>query len=369
MALRWIASTITRYVLAIAFAAALVMVGDPQRANAACTSSVGPGIAPPSSLPSGVPGFHAYWYGQSGYMQLCPGDSATATVAYYNSGSAGWVAGRMGEMAYLGTSNPEPGQDRASVLGGDGTAGSPATGWPRYNRVAAQPAPYVGPGQVAWFQFRVRAPNQPGTYRLALRPLIEGAQWMEDYGVFWYVTVLDAATGAPPPTPSPTPAQRQFGDGMYAIGRDLSVGTYRTRSGASGCYWERLRGASGAFGEIIANEVTSAPTIVTIASSDAYFRTQRCGTWTSNLSAITTSPTGPFSDGAYIVGTDVAAGTWRATGGTSASSCYWERLSGFSGTFQDIIANDLSQGPTFVTISASDRGFKTRGCGTWTKTG
>jgi len=23
----------------------------------------------------------------------------------------------------------------------------------------------------------------------AIRPLIEGAHWMEDYGVFWYVTV------------------------------------------------------------------------------------------------------------------------------------------------------------------------------------
>jgi hypothetical protein len=52
-----------------------------------------------------------------------------------------------------------------------------------------QPAPYVGPGQVAWFQFTIQAPSTPGTYRLYLRPLIEGAQWMEDYGVFWVVTV------------------------------------------------------------------------------------------------------------------------------------------------------------------------------------
>jgi hypothetical protein len=29
----------------------------------------------------------------------------------------------------------------------------------------------------------------PGTYRLYLRPLVEGATWMEDYGVFWLVTV------------------------------------------------------------------------------------------------------------------------------------------------------------------------------------
>jgi hypothetical protein len=134
-------------------------------------------------------------------MTLCPGETATATVAYFNSGSRGWVAGRMGEVAYLGTANPEPGQDQPSVLGGDGTFGSPNTGWPRYNRLAAQPSSYVGPGQVAWFQFAVKAPLVSGSYRIALRPLIEGAQWMEDYGVFWVVTV--PGTGAVQPTPTP----------------------------------------------------------------------------------------------------------------------------------------------------------------------
>jgi hypothetical protein len=154
-----------------------------------CTSSVGPGIPPPALVASGQSGFHAAWYGQSGYPTLCAGDRSTAVVAFYNSGSRGWIAGRMGEVAYLGTWNPEPGQDRASMLGGDGSAGSPNTGWPRYNRVAAQPAGWVGPNQVAWFQFTIVAPSVPGTYRLAIRPLIEGAQWMEDFGVFWIVTV------------------------------------------------------------------------------------------------------------------------------------------------------------------------------------
>lgn len=55
--------------------------------------------------------------------------------------------------------------------------------------MAVQPAPYVGPNQVAWFQFRIEAPPAPGTYRLSIRTLVEGATWMEDYGVFWYVTV------------------------------------------------------------------------------------------------------------------------------------------------------------------------------------
>ncbi len=95
----------------------------------------------------------------------------------------------MGEVAYLGTWKPEPGQDMPSPLGGDGTNGSPNTAWPRYDRIALQPASYVGPGQVAWFEFTIQAPTVPGVYRLYLRPVIEGATWMEDYGVFWVVTV------------------------------------------------------------------------------------------------------------------------------------------------------------------------------------
>src|ERR1700682_6230586 len=178
---------------------------------AGCVSSVGPGIPPPASIATGIPGFHAAWFGQSGYPTLCPGERSTAVVAFYNSVSSGWVQGRLGEVAYLGTWGPEPGQDRASALGGDGAQGSPATGWPRFNRVAVQPASYVGPGQIAWFQFTVQAPSLPGTYRLGIRPVVEGAAWMEDYGAFWVVTVLNADGTAPRPTP-PSP-----GGVSYAI--------------------------------------------------------------------------------------------------------------------------------------------------------
>jgi hypothetical protein len=167
----------------------------PHAPLAACTSTTGPGIPPPATVPSGGPrGYQSSWYGQSGYMTLCPGDAATATLAIYNSGVFGWGGGDW--MAMLGTWNPTPGQDQPSVLGGDGTNGSPSTGWLRYNRAAIQPAPYVAPNQVAWFQFQIRAPMTPGTYRLYLRPLVEGrliggvsGQWMDDQGIYWQITV------------------------------------------------------------------------------------------------------------------------------------------------------------------------------------
>lgn len=187
--------------IVVALLVASLLHFDATPANAVgCSSSTGPGIPAPAAVATGIPGFHAAWFGQSGYMSLCPGDSAVATVAYLNTGSLGWVAGAEAQTAFLGTSGPEPGQDMPSAIGGDGTNGSPPTGWPRFNRLAVQPAPYVGPGQVAWFQFRVRAPIVPGRYSIALRPLIEGAQWMEDYGVFWNVVVLNPDGTAPPIT-------------------------------------------------------------------------------------------------------------------------------------------------------------------------
>src|SRR4051812_24146489 len=190
-------------------------------AAATCASSTGPGIPPPARVPAGLPGFHAAWYGQSGYMRLCPGERAIATVAFYNAGSRGWVSGRMGEVAYLGSWDVEPGQDQPSVLGGDGQRGSPVTGWPRYDRPAAQPAAWVGPGQVAWFQFAVQAPPRAGTYRVGIRPLVEGATWMEDFGVFWEITVLNADGSVPRRTPS-TPASFAFTTGPGLAAQDIN---------------------------------------------------------------------------------------------------------------------------------------------------
>jgi hypothetical protein len=175
-----------------------------------------------------------------------------------------------------------------------------------------------------------------------------------------------AATGTvAPTTPAPTPFH--FGSGQKTIGTEVPAGTYRTRQAATGCYWQRVSGFGGTVGEILANDNTNGPAVVTIAASDKGFSSTRCGEWSADLSAITKTPTDPFAgEGTFIVGTDIAAGTWRATGGTS---CYWQRIAAFSGEAHDIIANDNVTGPVTVTISATDKGFTSTRCGTWTKIG
>jgi hypothetical protein len=165
------------------------------------------------------------------------------------------------------------------------------------------------------------------------------------------------------PTRVPAPQALSFRDGLMIVGADITPGTYRSIGGNS-CYWERLRGFGGTFDEIIANDNVVGPTIVTIAATDKGFKSSRCNRWTQDLSPITSSPTAPFSDGAFMVNMDIAPGTWRSSGN---GGCYWERLRGFSGEFADIIANDNVSEPTVVTISPEEAGFSSTRCGTWTK--
>jgi len=156
-----------------------------------------------------------------------------------------------------------------------------------------------------------------------------------------------------------------FGDGTFVVGADIAPGTYRNTEG-QGCYWERLSGFGGTTGDILANDNASGPAVVTIFPTDKGFSSERCGSWTSDLSPITTNPGAPFRTGTYIVGRDIAAGQWKSSGG---AGCYWARLSGFDGTTNNIIANDNTDNPAIVQIGTSDKGFMSTRCGTWTKVG
>lgn len=154
------------------------------------------------------------------------------------------------------------------------------------------------------------------------------------------------------------------GNGTFRVGKDIQPGTYRTRTYASYCYYARLSGFGGSLKEIIANDITYAPAIVTIAAKDKGFQTRDCGTWTKDLSAITKNKT-TFRDGNYIVGTDIKSGTYRTR--VASSNCYYVRLRGFGGTLDEIITNNITNSPAIVTIAVKDRGFQATNCGTWTK--
>ena len=111
-------------------------------------------------------------------MTLAPGQTTELVLALRNIGYRGWYAGSPGQQANLGTASPL-----------DAPRSDLAYGWLSPSRPATTTTAYVGPGQVGWFKFTVRAPATPGTYYLAVRGVVDGTTWLEDAGAYWTITV------------------------------------------------------------------------------------------------------------------------------------------------------------------------------------
>jgi uncharacterized protein YkwD len=123
------------------------------------------------------PDYHTTFYGQSAFPTVGPGETAEWVIAFTNTGRTGWAL-TDATAVRLGTWSP---QDSPSVLA------SPA--WIAPNRPAQQTTTWVGPGQQAWFRVQLQAPTAPGMYRLHVRPVIDGIEWLENAGAYVDVTV------------------------------------------------------------------------------------------------------------------------------------------------------------------------------------
>jgi len=155
-----------------------------------------------------------------------------------------------------------------------------------------------------------------------------------------------------------------FGGGTRLVGTDVRPGRYRSVNAASAlCYWERLRNTTGS-NDIIANSIGGGSRLLEVLSTDVAVRTSGCATFTEITGSATTSQTASFGNGVYLVGVDIAAGTWRAD--APSTSCYWERLSNITGS-DDIIANFFGSTPAIMTVLPTDVAVGVSGCGTWTR--
>lgn len=123
--------------------------------------------------------YHSRWLTQSPYPTLRAGQvSGPLSISFLNTGSQTWTKGLLGQEARLGVNRDN---ETWAGLG---------VGWPSANRVAFQSEASVPPGAVGTFVFQVRAPMTPGLYAINLRPVIDAVTWMEDQGIFLYVTVI-----------------------------------------------------------------------------------------------------------------------------------------------------------------------------------
>lgn len=157
--------------------------------------------------------------------------------------------------------------------------------------------------------------------------------------------------------PSPEEFLSQLDTGMYIIGRDIQAGIYKGQAGSEfgdSCYWERLSGVSGEFDDILANDNSVGSFYVEIKETD-FAISVRCPI--TRMDSIP-SPDEYLSEldaGMYIIGRDIQAGIYKGQAGSEfGDSCYWERLSGVSGDFDDIIANDNATGQFYIEVAPTD---------------
>jgi len=72
-----------------------------------------------------------------------------------------------------------------------------------------------------------------------------------------------------------------------------------------------------------------------------------------------TIKTGLIKPGTHLVGTDIQPGIyWGNAGQGLFNSCYWERMSDLSGSFDAIIANDNAEGQFYLEVKPTDKALK-----------
>lgn len=221
------------------------------------------------------------------------------------------------------------------------------------------------PGSDAWATAHtddaVAARGVPVRQRFGDRILAVSALDGEDASVFTYAVTQAEAPPRSRRTPRPAAAVRTFGDGTWQVGTEVRPGTYRAVADGT-CTWVRLGEAADGL-QVMGSAVGSGPRLVSVGKRDVAIRSSGCGRWTSDLSRVTDERT-IFGDGTFLVGEDVAAGSYVSDG---TGACTWARLSGFGGTAGQVIASAGGPEPQEVTIRASDKGFASSGCGSWVR--
>jgi len=129
-----------------------------------------------SAAPPNPGDLDSEWVSQSPSPTIAVGAETALTFSFRNTGKVAWVRGAAAE-ARLGYVT-ESSQFDARM----------AVDWANAERPAVQTEAVVPPGQVATFGFKIRGVT-PGTFRLNVRPVVDGIAWLPDQGVYVEVTV------------------------------------------------------------------------------------------------------------------------------------------------------------------------------------
>ena len=173
----------------------------------------------------------------------------------------------------------------------------------------------------------------------------------------------DLGVVAPADAPKATVAPKL--SGATNVGRTLTTtnGTWNV-SGLSVRY-QWLRNGSIVSGQTKSTYVlTSADRGTTIASrvivsKAGYADGSARSAVTGKIAGVAAAFSG---NGTFAVGSKIKPGTYYSG---STTGCYWARLSGASGSFDEIRGNDIGSGQRMISVQSGDRYVEFSDCGSW----
>jgi hypothetical protein len=163
--------------------------------------------------------------------------------------------------------------------------------------------------------------------------------------------------------PAETPTSNAIQAGTYKVGSDIQPGLYKVivkDSVMDMGYIDRSKDARMELDSIIANGIIINSGYVRIKEGDAYVKIQGATLYPEDTIEINIRDM--FEDGIYLVGVDIAPGTYKVeVTDTTMDMGYVERQSDVSMEFDDIISNEIFQGQGYVEIMSSDFSVKVQG--------
>lgn len=125
--------------------------------------------------PPNASSVRAAFVSQTPYPEIAADERGAVSIVLRNTGATAWRKGT-------------PQEARLAVAGNDPKLAFLGDGWIAPDRPAVQSEDVVPPGGTATFTFAVKS-VLPGTYRVALRGVVDGGAWMDELGLFTEITV------------------------------------------------------------------------------------------------------------------------------------------------------------------------------------
>ncbi len=130
----------------------------------------------PTTLRTPLPEeLRSQWHSQTAAPVIDVGATAEITIQYRNVGNTPWI-------------KDSPSEIRLGEVGSPPLPAAMRLDWFASDRPAVQSEAIVDERDLASFTFKVRG-TAPGTYRLRVRPVVDGVKWLDDEGVFVQITV------------------------------------------------------------------------------------------------------------------------------------------------------------------------------------